>query len=151
MAEAKWLDEAEQHAWRSYRRMRALLDLRVSRDLARDSGLSDADYDVLSTLSEAPDGRLRLKDLADHVLWTASRVSHQLTRMQGRGLVAREQDGSDGRGAVVVLTAAGRALIERAAPDHVASVRRHFVDLLSRSQIEALGDIADRVVGRLDG
>lgn len=129
--------------------MRALLDLQITRDLARDSGLSDADYDVLSNLSETEEHRLRLTDLAARMLWSSSRLSHHLTRMQTRNLVTREGDPSDARGAVIVLTEAGWSAIRRAAPLHVQSVRRHLVDLLSRNQVETLGDITEAVVGHL--
>lgn len=147
--EPRWLTEAEDRAWRGYRRMRALLDLQISRDLTSDSGLSDADYDVLSNLSETPGRRMRLTELAAHMLWSKSRLSHHLTRMQQRGLVAREECPSDARGAVVVLTDAGWEAIRAAAPPHVESVRRNLVDLLSEDQLAALGDIAETVVRHL--
>ena len=145
MGAPRWLDPAEDRAWRGYRRMRALLDLQVNRDLARDAGLSEPDYDVLSNLSETEGHRWRVSDLAARMLWSRSRLSHHLTRMQQRGLVTREDCPEDGRGAVVVLTDGGLRAIQAAAPDHVASVRRHFIDLLSADQVAALGDIADTV------
>jgi DNA-binding MarR family transcriptional regulator len=149
MAEPRWLTTAEMRAWRGYRRMRTLLDLEISRDLSTDSGLSDADYDVLSTLSEAPEHRMRLSELAAAIFWSVSRLSHHVTRMQQRGLVARDECPSDGRGAVLVLTDAGWDAIRAAAVQHVASVRRHFIDLLTPAQIEALAGIADKVVDHL--
>jgi DNA-binding MarR family transcriptional regulator len=135
-------------AWLGYRRMRLLLDLQVSRDLAEDSGLSD--YDVLSNLSETDGHRLRLSELSAHMRWSKSRLSHHLTRMQQRGLVRRQEHPSDGRGAVIVLTGEGWRAIRSAAPKHVESVRRHFIDRLTDEQIRVLGDIADAVVGHLD-
>jgi DNA-binding MarR family transcriptional regulator len=147
--EPKWLDEAEDRAWRGYRKMRALLDLQLSRDLAGDSGFSEADYDVLSHVSESPEHRIRLTDLAARMLWSKSRLSHQLTRMQQRGLVDRKEHPSDGRGTVVVLTPHGWDAIRAAAPGHLASVRRHLIDLLSPAQVAALGDIAETVVHHL--
>jgi DNA-binding MarR family transcriptional regulator len=149
MTTTRWLDEREARAWRGYRRMRALLDLQIARDLARDSALSDADYDVLSDLSETPGHRLRLIDLANQMLWSKSRLSHHLSRMEQRGLVRREEDPTTSRGIVVTLTATGLRTIKSAAPDHVESVRRHFIDLLSIKQIEALGASAERVVSHL--
>jgi DNA-binding MarR family transcriptional regulator len=129
--------------------MRALLDLQIARDLAKDSGLSDADYDVLSTLSDSDQHMLRLTDLAAHMLWSKSRLSHHVTRMQQRGLVTREHCPSDGRGAVLTLTRAGWQAITAAAPPHVESVRRHFIDLLSAEQIRVLGEIAESVTAHL--
>jgi DNA-binding MarR family transcriptional regulator len=145
----KWLNASEMRAWLGYRRMRALLDLQITRDLASDSNLSDADYDVLSNLSETPQRRLRLNQLADHMLWSNSRLSHQLTRMEERGLVKREHTDSDGRGAIIALTPNGWRVIKEAAPLHVQSVRRNLIDLLSKEDARVLADIAERVVAHL--
>lgn len=147
----RWLDEREDRAWRGYRRMRRLLDLELARELTQDAGLSEADYDVLSDLSETPQGRLRLRELADRMLWSRSRLSHHLTRMQQRGLVTREECADDARGSVVVLTPAGRRAIESAAPGHVAAVRRHLIDLLTPAEVDALGALTHRVVDHLGG
>lgn len=150
-AEQDWLSAEEARAWVGYRRMRALLDLQISRDLAHDSGLSDADYDVLSTVSESPERMLRLGDLAAHMLWSKSRLSHQISRMEQRGLVARQDCAADGRGAMLTLTEAGWQAIRSAAPSHVDSVRRHFIGLLSAGQIQMLGDLTETVVEHLGG
>ena len=149
MSQPRWLDESEARTWRAYRRMRALLDLQRGRDLARDSGFSEADYDVLSNLSEAEGRKLRLSELAALMLWSKSRLSHQVTRMEQRGLVTRRECETDARGADVVLTDAGWEAIVSAAPGHVESVRNHFVDLLSVEQIKVLGDISETVVEHL--
>jgi DNA-binding MarR family transcriptional regulator len=137
-------------AWLGYRRMRVLLDLQLARDLAADAGLSNADYDVLSNVSEATDHRLRLTELAAHLHWSKSRLSHHVTRMQQRGLVSREEFPVDGRGARIVLTEAGWRATRAAAPGHVASVRRNFIDRLTDEQIRVLGDIAEAVVEHLN-
>jgi DNA-binding MarR family transcriptional regulator len=147
--DTRWLSPEEYRAWIGYRRMRGRLDLRLARDLADDSGLSEADYDVLSNLGEAGDHRQRLGDLAARMLWSRSRLSHHIVRMQRRGLVVKEDCADDGRGAVVVLTGEGLRTIEEAAPAHVASVRRHFVDLLTDEEIATLGRITERVLGHL--
>ena len=147
--EPRWLEDAEDRAWRGYMRMRTLLHARILRDLAREAGLSGPDYDVLSHVSEAPGRRSRLGELAERMAWSRSRLSHHLTRMERRGLVTREDCPSDGRGAFVVLTDAGFRVIQAAAPGHVASVRRNFIDLLSRQQLDALTSITDTVVGHL--
>jgi DNA-binding MarR family transcriptional regulator len=145
----RWLDGTEARVWLGYRRMRALLDLRIARELMRDSGLSEPDYDVLSNLTAAPEHRCRLNELAAVMVWSNSRLSHHLTRMQQRGLVAREECADDARGAMVVLTEAGRAAIEAAAPSHVASVRRNFFDLLSAEQLGRLEDFTDTLLRHL--
>ena len=145
----QWLNDAEMRAWLGYRRMFLLLNAAVNRDLARDSGLSEADYDVLSNLSSAPDHRGRLSELAARMLWSQSRLSHHISRMEQRGLVRREECESDARGSVVVLTKQGLRVLEKAAPLHVESVRKHIIDVLSPAQIKALGDITETVVNHL--
>ena len=147
--EPRWLDDTEARAWRGYMRMRTLLHAQIVRDLAREAGLSGPDYDVLSNVSEAEGRRARLGDLAARMAWSRSRLSHHITRMEQRGLVTRQDCADDGRGAFVVLTDAGWRAIQAAAPGHVASVRRHFIDLLSREQLDALADISQTVVRRL--
>jgi len=131
--------------------MRTLLDLQLARDLNKDSGLSETDYDVLSTLSEKPEGRWRAGDLAAQLLWSTSRLAHHVGRMEQRGLVARQPCPGDARGALISLTEQGRAVLERAAPPHVASVRRHIIDLLTPGEIAALDTIAGKVITHLAG
>lgn len=144
-----WLTAREERAWRGYRRMSLLLNARVARDLAVESGLSEPDYDVLSALTESPDARCRISELADHMLWSRSRLSHHIARMETRGLVTREAHPQDGRGAVVVLAPGGRHAIEAAAPGHVASVRAHLFDRLTPAEVDALAEITGKVVGPL--
>jgi DNA-binding MarR family transcriptional regulator len=129
--------------------MRLLLDLRIGRDLAG-AGLSEPDYDVLSTLTEVPDTAWRANELAARLLWSSSRLAHHIGRMERRGLVTRGSCDDDRRGAVVSITAQGRSVLERAAPGHVDSVRRNFVDLLTPDEVETLARIADKVVARLE-
>lgn len=116
MADPRWLDEREFRAWLGYRRMRLLLDAQIARDLSRESGLSDPDYDVLSALTSSEDRRWRLQALADRMLWSKSRLSRHISRMEERGLVTREDCATDARGAVIVLTESGQRAIEAAAP-----------------------------------
>jgi DNA-binding MarR family transcriptional regulator len=149
MTAPRWLTDAEMHTWRGYRRMRNLLDLQLTRDLGADSGLSDADYDVLTSVSEAPGRQLRLGELAASIRWSVSRLSHQVSRMEQRGLVARTGAADDGRGATVALTDAGWTTVQAAAVHHVASVRRHFIDVLDEQDVAALGRIADKVLAHL--
>jgi DNA-binding MarR family transcriptional regulator len=146
-----WLTPAEERAWRAWLAMTERLRAQVARDLLVDSGLSDADYLVLVQLSEADGRRVRMNDLAARLNWSKSRLSHQLARMQARGLVEREECPSDARGAFAVLGRAGLAEIERAAPQHVASVRRHLIDVLDPAQLSQLTEIAEQVVGHLRG
>ena len=142
----RWLTEDEQQAWRGLLRMTAQLNARMNRQLQDEYGISLADYDVLVVLSEAPQGRRRVFELADALAWEQSRVSHQLARMQRRGLIARQECPTDARGAFVVLTEAGRAAIERAAPAHVEMVRQLVFDGLSADQLAALRAVTERVL-----
>jgi DNA-binding MarR family transcriptional regulator len=145
----RWLTEEEQRAWRGLLRMTSQLNARGNRQLQDEFGISLADYEVLVVLSEAPEGRLRVFEVADALAWEQSRVSHQLARMQRRGLITRQDCASDARGAFAVLTAAGRAAIERAAPAHVETVRSLVFDGLSPDQLTALTEITTRVLDRL--
>lgn len=144
-ADVAWLTPAEARAWRGYRRMRTLLDLQLARDLARDSKLSEPDYDVLSTLTEREDARWRAGDLAERLLWSTSRLTHHVKRMEARGLVQRHPCGDDGRGAFLTLTDAGWSALRAAAPLHVRSVREHLIDRLTPEETDSLAAIAEKV------
>ena len=149
VASIRWLTAPQERAWRRYRRMRTLLDLQLVRDLNQDSGLSESDYDVLSTLSERQEGCWRARDLAAQLLWSTSRLAHHVGRMEQRGLVARQPCADDARGALISLTGQGWATLRDAAPRHVDSVRRHMIDLLTDDEIAALDAIAGKVIARL--
>lgn len=147
---APWLDEREQAAWRAFVRMQAVVDSALRRQLQRSGELSLADYEVLVCLSESETGELRSFQIADALQWEASRISHQLRRMDDRGLLERRNCPEDRRGVTVVLTAAGRKAIEAAAPLHVAEVRRVFIDRLSPTQLDDLAAIGTAVVAESD-
>jgi len=146
----RWLSEPEQRAWRGLLQMTTRLETQLNRELQETSGLSLADYDVLVPLSEAPQGRLRVFELASDLGWERSRLSHHLTRMQRRGLITREDCDADRRGAFVVLTGAGRSAIDQAAPAHVETVRRLVFDGLSDEQVRSLQAFTESVQRRLD-
>ncbi|GAA1617829.1 MarR family transcriptional regulator [Kribbella sancticallisti] len=149
MTETRWLDAREAHLWESYRDVYRELTSTLEGRLIRNSGLSGADYALLHPLSTSEDGVLRTRDLGQLVGWERSRLSHQVSRMEKRGLVVREECASDARGSMVRLTDAGRAAIEAAAPDHVDAVRAHFLDKLSRDEQEVLVKLLDRVLADL--
>jgi DNA-binding MarR family transcriptional regulator len=150
-APVRWLTADEERAWRGYRRMRTLLDLQLARDLARDYRLSEADYDVMSTMSERADTRWRVGDLAQRLLWSTSRLTHHIKRMEARRLVQRQACDHDARGAIVTLTDVGWSTLRGAAPLHVQSVRDHLIDLLAPEEIDSLTAISEKVIGRLTG
>jgi DNA-binding MarR family transcriptional regulator len=150
MARTRWLTPREQRAWRGLVNLQRLINGRVARELQRLTGLSGADYEVLVNLSEAPGGRLRAFELGRATEWEKSRLSHHISRMADRGLVRRESCPTDSRGAFVVLTAAGRKVIEAAAPLHVEHVRQLFIDSLTPEQLDALSEISEAVLTKLD-
>ena len=144
-----WLDPHEQRAWRAFvETTRWLFDL-LDRELKAAHQLSHDDYALLVGLSEAPDQRLRMSDLANVALESRSRLSHHVGRLEARGLVCRESCPADGRGLFAVLTPAGRTLIEAAAPLHVESVRAHFIDRLDAAQLASVTDAFVTVAAHL--
>ena len=145
----RWLDEREQSAWRSFLHMHAQLTAQLGRELQDSSSLSISDYSVLVQLSEQPEQRVRILELARGLQWEKSRLSHQLTRMQQRGLLDRSTCKEDRRGAFVVLTEAGRLALEAVAPGHVSSVRRYLFDDLTLEQLEVFTGVCDAVLERL--
>ncbi|MGQ4512425.1 MarR family transcriptional regulator [Streptomyces sp. DW26H14] len=132
-----WLTEAEQCAWRTHLDVNRLLTYQMEKDL-QPFGLTMNDYEILVNLSEAEDRRLRMTDLAAATLQSKSRLSHQVTRMESAGLVKREHCESDRRGLFAVLTDQGMNTMREVAPHHVASVRRHFIDMLTPEQLAQL-------------
>jgi DNA-binding MarR family transcriptional regulator len=146
----RWLDEGEQRAWRAYQRMQGQLAARLNRQLQADSGLSLADYEVLVLLTDVPEACVRPFELQRRLQWEQSRLSHHLTRMQRRGLIERRECDEDGRGALIVLTDAGRKAIVAAAPGHVEAVRSLFFDGLTGDQVQLLEELATQVLSRLE-
>jgi DNA-binding MarR family transcriptional regulator len=146
----RWLTSEEQHAWRGFVRLHEKLGGRLSRLLQTESNLSAADFAVLVNLTDVPEGRQRYQDLARALEWEKSRMSHHIARMAGRGLVVREECLEDARGAFVVITEAGRAAIEAAAPLHVEAVRSLFLDHVTPAEMRTLAQISERVVAKLD-
>jgi DNA-binding MarR family transcriptional regulator len=145
-----WLSDPQQRAWRAFIGMQARLRASIARQLQRESGLSEADYEVLVNLSEADGQRLRAYQLGASTGWEKSRLSHHLTRMEGRGLVRREPCAHDPRYADVILTEAGRSAIQDAAPRHVAHVRQWFVDAMTPDQLDAFATACEAVLAKLD-
>lgn len=150
-AEPRWLSDEEQRSWRAWLSAITLLMDQLNRDLLADHGLSGADYEILVRLSESPDRRVRMSELAELTLASRSRLSHQIDRMEQAGLVRRESCAEDRRGAFAALTDIGWGALVKAAPDHVASVRRHLVDVLTPQEFQALGHACRKVSERLRG
>lgn len=150
MEEVHWLDDREQRAWRSFLHMHLRLTARMSHDLAATSDLSSADYMVLAEVTNQPEGRMRVLDLARQIGWEKSRLSHHVNRMVERGLVTKEKCPEDRRAAYVAASGKGLRKIAAAAPGHVTTVRRYFVDRLTAEQIDTLAEVAATVLDALD-
>src|SRR5580698_7182040 len=144
-----WLSADEQRTWRTYLQMSSLLPAALNRQLQQDCGLTLPEYEVLVALSEAAEQRLRPFQVCEALNWEQSRLSHQLTRMERRGLVSRRECEADGRGAFIELAAAGADAIGAAAPRHVAAVRRLIFDQLSDAQRASFDEACAAIVTAL--
>jgi DNA-binding MarR family transcriptional regulator len=147
----RWLTEDEQVTWRTHLDVSRLLMHQLEKDL-QPFGLTNNDYEILVNLSESAEQRMRMSDLAAATLQSKSRLSHQITRMENAGMVRRENCESDRRGLYAVLTEQGNETMRRVAPHHVASVRKHFIDLMSPEALAelraSLAPVAEHLRGR---
>lgn len=144
-SEPRWLTADEQRAWRAYMDGNQRLMDQLNRELEASHNLSLAEYRILMLLSEAPERALRMSDLADGVLSSRSRLTHQIRRMEEQGLVRRSSCLEDGRGVLAHLTDAGWDKLRAAAPHHVEDVRRNFVDLFTPEQLAVIAEVFERV------
>ena len=140
--ESRRLTAEQLQTWRDYIEVARALDNQMAERMQQTSAVSAADYPILLALQEAPENRLRSSALADTVGWQRSRVSHQLGRMEKRGLIRRETCAADSRGSEVVLTGQGAAAFKRAAGPHMRDIHELFVDALTPAQMRAAADIA---------
>ena len=136
----RWLTEEQQKVWRTYLLGSARLNERLDADLHR-SGLDLPEYEILVTLEESPDRRRRMSELADAVHQSRSRLTHTIARMEKTGLVERVTCPTDRRGVWAQLTTTGFEVLQKAAPGHVAAVRRNFVDAVSPEDWAAVGRV----------
>jgi DNA-binding MarR family transcriptional regulator len=147
-----WLDGDQQRTWLAYIRVQLRLSYEMNRQLLADSGMSLADYDVLTALSVAEDGRMQITVLAAQIGWERSRVSHHVRRMSARGLVTCGLSAVDRRVTEVTLTDQGWRALEEAAPGHVDLVRRLFFGGLPADLVgpfsEALEAVYANIIGK---
>jgi DNA-binding MarR family transcriptional regulator len=146
MSEVRWLDEREQQAWRALVAATQQVFDQLDRELQREARMPHAYFQILVTLSEAPDRTQRMSELAEHTRSSRSRLSHAVARLVERGWVRRERCPTDRRGALAVLTDDGFAALEAAAPGHVEGVRRHLFDRLTPAQVEQLLEISQSLL-----
>ncbi|HEX2317298.1 MAG TPA: MarR family transcriptional regulator [Thermomonospora sp.] len=139
MSEPRWLDAAQQRDWRAFVDGSLRLHDLMDRDLKAKHGLSAPEYEILVRLSEAPGRSLRMAELAEHASQSRSRLSHTCTRLESKGLVARESCPNDKRGVFARLTDEGFAVLDRAARDHVETVRDFFIDVVDPDDLRAIG------------
>lgn len=143
------LSDQEELAWRRYHRMQSQLHSVLGRELTRATGLSEAEYEVCTALLQQPRQTLRARELRRELLWEKSRLSHQLRRMEQRGLLARTDCPEDSRGAIVRLTAAGRKVARQAECARATAIRSHLIGVLSDEQLTALSGISETVLRHL--
>ncbi|NHN55315.1 MarR family transcriptional regulator [Calidifontibacter sp. DB0510] len=143
--ETPWLTDAQQIAWRNYLRGARALEVRLDAELQARSGMSLAEYELLSMLSEAPSRRMRMSALADMVIQSRSRVTHTANRLQERDWVRRQPCANDGRGVELVLTAAGLAAVKDASDVHVRGVQEHLIGQLSAEEFATVGNAMAKV------
>lgn len=148
MADPRWLNETEQAHWRAYVAGSTLLWEVLDRDLKALHGLTMAEYEILVKLSESPEHRLRMAELAESAYQSRSRLSHTCSRLESKGLVSRRPCEGDKRGVNAILTAEGMALMEKAAQDHVNTVRDFFVDLVDPEDLAAIGRAFTAIAGK---
>ncbi|PFG34238.1 MarR family winged helix-turn-helix transcriptional regulator [Sanguibacter antarcticus] len=149
-SDVPWLSPSEVRSWVALAALMEVLPPAVSTQLKRDSKLNSFDYMVMAGLSESPGSAALMSDLAAFAAGSVSRLSHALTRMEGQSWVLRRPFAEDGRHTEVLLTAAGRAVVEAAAPGHVRTVRRLVVDPLGPDKMKQLGDLAAELLAVVD-
>ncbi|MCC6612916.1 MAG: MarR family transcriptional regulator [Anaerolineae bacterium] len=144
------LTDTQSAVWSSYQRLRLRLTERINRELAEKTGLSEADYEILAVLTQAPDETMRALSLRCGLEWEKSRLSHQLKRMEARGLVLREDCTEDNRGTVIRVTERGRSLAAEAQRHYEQAIQRYVTDVLTPEQLDALGSIAETILAGLE-
>lgn len=134
----RWLSSGQQKVWRAWLDAVARIDSHLD-EVLRPFGLDLGEYEILVRLSEAPERRMRMSDLADAARQSRSRLTHTVARMEKKGLLNRVPCADDRRGVIAILTDEGFGLLETAAPAHVDSVREVLVDVVDPADFEALG------------
>jgi DNA-binding MarR family transcriptional regulator len=146
LSDSRQLDERELRAWRGMLRAHAALTKALDADLDSAHGLPLSSYEVLLYLDDAPDRRMRMRDLAASVILSRSGLTRLADRLEREGLIRRESCPSDARGAYAVLTPAGAEMLGIARTTHLAGVRSLFLQHFSGDELDVLGDAWDRVI-----
>lgn len=143
------LSDSQATIWAAYQRMRVRLNERLNREIAQATGLSEADFEILTALTEMPDQSVRALALRCGLAWEKSRLSHQLRRMEARGLLVRELCEEDNRSAIIRVTETGRTLAAQAQARYQAAISEVVVDALTPEQLQQLGEIAENILNAL--
>lgn len=151
MGHTRWLTGEETRAWMAFFSAAALLNRRLDQQLKDDADLTHVQYEILSRLSGAAGQELRMTELAESIYTSQSGVTYQITQLEKAGLVRRRICPSGPRAVYAVLTDAGFATLERAAPGHVSAVRELLIDVLTPEQLTALADGLGRARDRMLG
>jgi DNA-binding MarR family transcriptional regulator len=144
-----WLNEEQQAAWRAVAKLITRLPATLDSDLQRTAALTLYEYEVLALLSESDDRTLQMSELATGTNSSLSRLSHVVSRLEKRELVARRACPSDGRVTQAVLTQSGLAKVIDAAPSHVRAVRELVIDTITPAQLRYLGTAAAKIGQRI--
>ncbi|GAQ51221.1 MarR family winged helix-turn-helix transcriptional regulator [Streptomyces acidiscabies] len=147
----RWLSAQEQRTWRSFSDLSLVMEDALDQQLRHDSGMSHLNYSVLVILSELPEQRLRMTDLAEKLRIARTRLSYTIARMEEEGWVRREDSPGDKRAQLAVLTEAGVTALAEAAPGHVALVRATVFDRLTPEQTRAFGEACAIILAGMTG
>ena len=150
MSTVSEIPPADWELWRTMRAMNEQLARELDRQLQRDAGISQADYGILVTLFEAPERQMRTGELGQVLAWEKSRVSHQVGRMEARGLVERVVCESDGRGTWVTLATDGKRALLGAMRQHATAIRESFLDELEPDEKEIMLRATARVLAKIN-
>lgn len=145
----RWLSHEEMRAWTAFLAASALIDRQLDQQLKNQAGLTHVQYEILARLSGAPDRELRMTELADSLYTSQSGITYQITQLEKLGLVRRRPGPSAPRAVYATLTDAGWDLLKQMAPDHVATVRRLLIDVLTPAELTALADGLGRARDRI--
>jgi DNA-binding MarR family transcriptional regulator len=150
MSDDRWLTADQLSAWKKLIAVVELLPGALESQLRRDADLSHFEYFTMAMLSEAPEHTLRMTALASLTNSTLARLSHVVSRLEGRGFVRRQPCANDRRATEAALTANGWAKVVATAPGHVASARQNVIDPLTATDVADLDRIMGRILGTLD-
>lgn len=136
-------------AWRAFHKLRGQLLPHLSKKIHKNTGLTPSEFFLLITLIDSPTASLHSSEIAEKLDWEKSRVSHQISRMEERGLLTRSVCESDARSCLVEVSASGRKYLKKALPNHFLDVKHCFADLLTPAQMDTLIDISKIVTAHL--